>query len=205
MHIATIITTIAVIGSAVATVWLATATKKLASGTDSLVQVTKTQGEQNSAADLRSYSLTLHQINLQSKANVYEDALKYFFDDFNNIQELAQFLSIPFDPKAFGKSLVVNEKAAFSVEIINKISLHGSLSIGIELAAWIDKVQSLRDLLQRQIPNASPIDVYSLRSQIQDPGERDAVTTEFTTRFEALKDRYSELIVKMREELHPSE
>ena len=42
-----------------------------------MVQTTKSQGEQNAAANQRSYELTLHQINLQYKANVYKGVIQF--------------------------------------------------------------------------------------------------------------------------------
>ncbi|MDP1719465.1 MAG: hypothetical protein Q8L08_00455 [Candidatus Nanopelagicaceae bacterium] len=100
-----IITTATAISAAVATIWLAIGTKALAKSTGKLVETTKLQGEHIDSANQRSYSLTSRQIDLQSKSNVYQDTLRYFYDDFLMIQEMAGALGLAFDPKASGNKL----------------------------------------------------------------------------------------------------
>ena len=202
MHWSNIITTAAALSAAVATVWLATATKKLATGTDSLVQTTKLQGEQSASANQRSYALTLRQIDLQSKSNVYEDTLRYFYDDFLMIQEMASALGLSFTPKAYGNKLPFDQKTSFRNSIINGISLHGSILIGSELESWIRSVISLHDLLEPYM--SSSMDIYGNRQPTRDPQELINVTDPFAGQFDSLKNRYAEIMLKMREELHPA-
>lgn len=204
MHWANIITTAGAIGAAGATVWLATATKKLATSTSLLVQTTKFQGEHIDAANQRSYSLTSRQIDLQSKSNVYLDTLRYFYDDFLMIQEMAASLGLAFDPKASGNKLPFDQKVTFGNDVINEISLHGSLSIGYQLAEWMARVKSLRDLLTPYMSYVVVIDVYDAEPRIPS-SELPAVTQAFTEQFDSLKVRYAEIMVNMREELHPTD
>ncbi|MDP1719464.1 MAG: hypothetical protein Q8L08_00450 [Candidatus Nanopelagicaceae bacterium] len=92
----------------------------------------------------------------------------------------------------------------FRNDVINEISLHGSLSIGYQLGDWMDRVKSLQDLLLPYISDIVIIDVYNIEPRIPS-SELPSVTRAFTEQFDSLKVKYAEIMVNMREELHPTD
>lgn len=189
----------AVIGSAVATVVLALVTYSLAQGTKQLVKATGETGERNAADNTRSYELTRHQVDLQSKADVYEEILTFMYDDFLVIQDMAGTLGIPFVPKAYGRKLDFDQKVPFFNRVVNRTSLHGSPSISQEILFWFEDMAALRDLLG---PNSTR-DQYGDLSILEEV-DRILITNNFTPLFDLLKIKYSNVTVMMREELYPS-
>lgn len=100
--------------------------------------------------------------------------------------------------------LPFDQKDAFRNAVINKISLHGSLSIGFQLGDWMERVMSLQDLLLPYMSNVIFVDSYNVESQIP-TSELTSVTYTFTQQFDSLKVSHAEILVKMREELHPTD
>lgn len=199
---ATRLSAVGVVASAFATVVLALITRTLAKSTKALVTATQDEGKLNALANQRSYRLTSHQIDLQSKANVYEDVLTHMYDDFKWIQDKASRIGLSFVPKAYGEKLPKEAKTALSLQTANRMLLHGSPALGKDFESWLDETTSLARILDPHM--VSTVDVYGDAQPTQDPEVIAALTSKFTTLFEQLKTNYLNTIFKMREELYPS-
>lgn len=125
--------------------WTAIGTFALAGVTFSLVQQTKEQGKRNHEANERSYRLTLHQINLQYKADVYRGVIRSMAQTriwFTvRLDSLMEHLAEPTNPLLAPPRQLSDEE----MEILVALELHASTEALSANSNWYDKVQRCSD------------------------------------------------------------
>lgn len=131
--------------------WTAIGTIALASVTYKLVRETKDQGKRNHEANQRSYDLTLHQINLQYKASVYNGVIQFMANTriwlTKRLDALRVHLAEPTHPLLQASRELNSEELNTFVAL----ELHGSDEALVANSNWNDKVESCSDLFDKLI------------------------------------------------------
>jgi hypothetical protein len=151
--------------------WTAIGTMALAGVTYKLVRETMNQGKRNHEANQRSYDLTLHQINLQYRASVYNGVIQFMANTriwlTNRLDSLRLHLAEPTHPLLQASRELNSEELNTFVAL----ELHGSNEALVANSIWNDKVESCSDLFDKLIDRDVNRD-FNIRS---DPSETSRV------------------------------
>lgn len=195
-------TTVMAVGTtvlALATIWLATGTRSLAEGTESLVKAARAEGEQNAAANQRSYALALHQIELHSKVEVYETIVGYMDDDMLRIEGKVSALGFQFVGDTVGTPFSREDKMKLTSQIFIKLALHGTLDITTDFATWLQRLTHIGI----ELDALESYDAYGNVQAIHDPALLASSQSIFDIHYAWLKDWYLQTLAKIVAELRP--